>query len=278
MRAPWPLRLLLGAAVVAIVAWSLAPFLWQIITSLKSPHEVVRVPPTYWPETASFASYVRIFTTRPFATYIVNSLIVAAGTTALCTVLGTLAAYAFARLRLPGGEWATRAILFISLFPATILVVPLYRLIQAAGLLNQPLGLILPYTALNLPLSIWVLTTFFKQVPADIEEAAQMDGFSRWGILWRIIFPLSAPAIATTAILVFIFSWNEFLLALTFMSRDAARTVPVGIALLSGVTVYEVPWDQISAAVVITTLPVVAMVLAFQRRIIEGLTAGAVKG
>ena len=120
--------------------------------------------------------------------------------------------------------------------------------------------------------------TFFKQIPMDIEEAAQVDGMSRWGILWKIVMPMSAPAVASNAILIFIFSWNEFLLALTFMSRDAARTVPVGIAMLSGVTVYEVPWDQISAAVVVTTLPVVAMALAFQKRIIEGLSAGAVKG
>lgn len=278
MRTRGPGRLLFAVAVGAVVVWSLAPFLWQVVTSIKPSDELTRVPPTYWPLHPTLASYWRIFQTRPFAVYILNSFIVSVGTTALCTALGTLAAYAFARLDLPGGRWAVRAILAMSLFPGTLLVVPLYKMIQTVGLLNNPLGLILPYTALNLPFSIWVLMTFFKQIPSDIEEAAQVDGFSRWGTLWRIIFPLSAPAVATTAILVFIFSWNEFLLALTFMSRDAARTVPVGIAMLSGVTIYEVPWDQISAAVVLTTLPVVAMVLAFQRRIIEGLTAGAVKG
>ena len=223
-------------------------------------------------------SYLRIFQTRPFAVYMRNSFVIGLGTTALCTILGTLAAYAFARLNLPGGGWAVKGILLVAIFPPTLLIVPLYKLIQALGLLNQPLALILPYTALNLPFAIWVLMTFFKQIPKDIEEAAWVDGFTRWGVLWKIIFPLAAPAVATTAILIFIFSWNEFLLALTFISQDHARTVPVGIALLSGVTVYEVPWDQISAAVVLTTLPVVAMVLAFQRRIIEGLTAGAVKG
>lgn len=271
-------RLSFAAAIVAVAAWSLAPFLWQLITSLKSPAEVLAIPPTYWPAHPSVSSYARIFTTRPFATYIVNSLIVALGTTVLCTALGALAAYAFARLKLPGGKWALNAILLVALFPPTLLVVPLKQLIQSAGLLNNLLSLILSYTALNLPFAIWVLMTFFKQVPMDIEEAAQVDGFTRWGMLWKIVFPLSAPAVATTAILIFIFSWNEFLLALTFISRDSVRTVPVGIALLSGVTVYEVPWDQISAAVVVTTLPVVLMVLAFQKRIIEGLTAGAVKG
>jgi len=271
-------KLLYLAAILAATAWSLAPFLWQLITSLKSQAEVMAIPPTYWPREPSLASYARIFTTRPGAGDIQNSRLDAAGTTFLCTFLGALAAYALSRLRLPGGKWALRAILLVALFPPTLLVVPLKQLVQGAGLLNNPLSLILSYAALNLPFAIWVLMSFFRQVPADIEEAAQVDGFSRWGLLWRIILPLSAPAVATTAILVFIFSWNEFLLALTFLSRDSARTVPVGIALLSGVTVYEVPWDQISAAVVVTTLPVVAMVLAFQKRIIEGLTAGAVKG
>lgn len=271
-------RVGIGLCVFLIAAWSLAPFLWQVITSLKPPAEVASVPPTYWPSSPTIASYFKIFENRPFAAYILNSFLVATGTTVLCTGIGTLAAYAFARLSLPGGKWAVRAILLVALFPPTILVVPLYKLIKAFGLLNNPFGLVLPYTALNLPFTIWVLMTFFKRIPRDIEEAAAVDGLSRWGTLVKIIFPLSAPAVATTGILVFIFSWNEFLLALTFMSRDAARTVPVGIALLSGVTVYEVPWDQISAAVVLTTIPVVLMVLAFQRRIIEGLTAGAVKG
>lgn len=271
-------KALFYAAIAAVCVWSLAPFLWQLITSLKTPAEVIASPPTYWPRELSFDSYFKIFKTRPFATYIFNSLVVATGTTVLTTVLGTLAAYAFARLPMPGGRYAVNAILFISLFPATLLVIPLKRLIQQLHLINNPLSLILSYTALNLPFAIWVLMTFFKQIPKDLEEAAQVDGFSRWGVLWKIIFPLSAPAIATTGILIFIFAWNEFVLALTFISQDSARTVPVGIALLSGVTLYEVPWDQISAAVVMTTLPVVAMVLAFQRRIIEGLTAGAVKG
>lgn len=271
-------RLFFGGAVAAIVLWSLAPFLWQVITSLKPAAEVVSVPPTYWPSDATVSSYFKIFHTRPFALYILNSFIVALGTTFFCTIAGTSAAYAFARLDLPGGGWAVKGILFVALFPPTILIIPLFRIIGSLGLLNNPFGLILPYTAMNLPFSIWVLMTFFKQIPKDIEEAAAVDGFTRWGTLWKIIFPLSAPAVATTAILIFIFSWNEFLIALKFMSRDSARTVPVGIAMLSGVSSYEVPWDQISAAVVLTTLPVVAMVLAFQKRIIEGMTAGAVKG
>ena len=266
------------ACVACVALWSLAPFLWQLLTSLKPAAEVAAVPPTYWPSRLDFTSYTSMWKARPFATYMLNSLIVGLGTTVLATGIGAAAAYAFSRLRLPGGGAALNVILGLSLFPGTILIVPLKQLVQQTGLLNNPLSLIVSYTALNLPFSIWVLKTFFDQLPRDLEEAAWIDGMSRWQTLTSIVLPLSAPALATTAILIFIFSWNEFLIALTVMSKDSARTVPVGIAMLSGVTVYEVPWGQIAAAVVVTTLPVVAMVLAFQRRIVEGMTAGAVKG
>ena len=278
MRKSATALVVLYLAAAAVAFWSLAPFLWQFITSIKTPAETLASPPTYWPSVPTLASYAKIFAQRPFGRYMLNSLLVALGTTATCTILGTLAAYALSRPRLAGTHVVMATLLVISLFPPTLVVVALKRLVVQAGLLNSLWSLILSYAALNLPFAIFVLRTFFLQVPQDIEEAAQVDGFSRWGTLWKIIFPLSAPAVATTAILVFIFSWNEFLLALAFISRDSARTVPAGIALLSGVTVYEVPWDQISAAVVVTTLPVVAMVLAFQRRILQGLTAGGVKG
>ncbi len=271
-------RALFALAVAAVAAWSLAPFMWQAITSLKPAAEVAAVPVRYWPSVLDFSSYAQVFKARPFATYIWNSFVVGVGTTALTTALGVCAAYAFSRLGLPGGRAALIGILGLSLFPGTVLIVPLKMLATKAGLLNTRAGLVIAYTALNLPFAIWVLKAFFDRLPKDVEEAAWLDGLSRWQTLWKIVLPLSAPAVATTAILVFIFSWNEFLIAQTLVSRDAARTVPVGIAMLSGVTVYEVPWGQIAAAVVVTTLPVVAMVLAFQRRIVEGLTAGAVKG
>ncbi|OGS37496.1 MAG: hypothetical protein A2506_09010 [Elusimicrobia bacterium RIFOXYD12_FULL_66_9] len=271
-------RVLFGLAVLAVAGWSLAPFLWQVITSLKPAAEAAAVPVLYWPSRLDASSYAMIFKARPFAAYIWNSIVVGLGTTFFTTALGASAAYAFSRLRLPGGRAALAGILFLSLFPGTILIVPLKYLAVRAGLLNSRWALVLTYTALNLPFAIWVLKTFFDRLPRDVEEAAWIDGLSRWQTLWRIVLPLSAPAVATTAILVFIFSWNEFLIAQTLISRDAARTVPVGIAMLSGVTVYEVPWGQIAAAVVVTTLPVIVLVLAFQRRIVEGLTAGAVKG
>lgn len=271
-------RALFAAIVALIVGHSLWPFLWQVLTSLKAPDEIFAIPPTLLPTRPSLASYAQVFTLRPFVRYVLNSLLVAVGTTILTLGLGAPAAYAVARLRARGGELLLRAGLVGALLPPIVFVLPLYEGIRALGLLNHPLALIVPYTALNLPLTLWMLTSFFRQLPSELEEAARIDGFSRVGVLRHIILPLAAPALATAAILVAIFSWNEFLLALTFMTADQWRTVPVGMAMLSGVTEFEVPWDQISAAVVVTTLPVVLLVLGLQRRIIAGLTAGGIKG
>ncbi|MBI3078606.1 MAG: carbohydrate ABC transporter permease [Deltaproteobacteria bacterium] len=271
-------RALFAAVVALIVGHSLWPFLWQAITSLKAPAEIFAIPPTLLPTQPSLEGYTKVFTLRPFVRYVLNSLLVAVGTTILTLGLGAPAAYAVARLRARGGELLLRAGLVGALLPPIVFVLPLYEGIRALGLLNHPLALIVPYTALNLPLTLWMLTSFFRQLPSELEEAARIDGFSRVGVLRHIILPLAAPALATAAILVAIFSWNEFLLALTFMTADQWRTVPVGMAMLSGVTEFEVPWDQISAAVVVTTLPVVLLVLGLQRRIIAGLTAGGIKG
>jgi multiple sugar transport system permease protein len=261
-----------------IIFHSLWPFLWEVITSLKASKEVFCIPPTYIPHELSFESYREVFTQRPFLRYIINSTIIASGTTLLCITISALAGYGLARLKPRGGEIQMRLILVVALFPPIILVIPLYEVIYLFGLMNNPIALIVPYTAINLPFGVWVLTSFFRQIPKEIEDAAKVDGFSRGKILTKIILPLSAPALATTSILIFIFAWNEFLFALTFMRQEIARTVPVGIAMLSGVSAYEIPWGQISAAIVTTTLPLVLVVLALQRRIIHGLTAGAVKG
>lgn len=271
-------KILFVTAVLLIVAFSLAPFAWQVLTSVKPRHEVLKVPPTYLPSEVSCENYADIFTARPFGRYILNSLIIAVGATLLALAAGAPAAYALARLRIRGAGALLKLILVGALFPHIVYLLPLYEVVRALHLMNNPLSLIVPYAALNLPFVVWVLYSFFRQMPKDIEEAALVDGFSRAGILARIVIPISAPALATTAILVFIFAWNEFLLALTFMTRDSARTVPVGIAMLRGATIYEIPWGQISAAIVITTVPVVIVVLALQKRIVQGLTAGAVKG
>lgn len=265
-------------AVAALVLFSLGPFLWSVLTSLKPAGELFRVPPTWIPRSPSLDNYRDVFDQRPFARYMLNSLLVATVSTLLTLAAAAPAAYAIARLRLRGAALAEKAILAFALFPPAVLLVPLFVAAREAGALNSRMGVAVVHAALNLPFAVWSLASFFRAFPAEIEDAARVDGFSRAGVLLRVVLPVSAPALAATAILVFIFSWNEFVIALTFLTRDELRTVPVGVAMLSGVTVYEIPWGQISAAVVITTLPVVAAVLAFQRGIVRGLSAGAVKG
>jgi multiple sugar transport system permease protein len=271
-------RAVFVTAVALIALYSLAPFAWQVLTSFKPRDEVLRVPPTYLPSEISLQNYADIFRARPFARYILNSIIIAGGATLLSLAAGAPAAYALARLKIRGSGAILKLILVGALFPHIVYLLPLYELVRAAHLMNNPISLMIIYASLNLPFVVWILRSFFAQMPGEIEEAALVDGFSRAGILTRIVIPISAPALATTAILIFIFAWNEFLFALTIMTQDFMRTVPVGIAMLRGVTVYEIPWGQISAAIVLTTTPVVVMVLALQRRIVQGLTAGAIKG
>ena len=260
------------------VLWCLAPFAWQIITSLKANAEISALPVTYIPHHPGLQHYDALFVRKSFARYLLNSFIVSSSSTILCVGISALAAYSFSRLRLRGARRMLAALVVISLFPPIIFFFPLYEMIRAAGLMNNPLALIIPYTTFNLPFSIIVLATFFRGVPGEIEDAAKMDGVGRLQLLWRIILPLSAPALATTAILVFIFAWNEFLFALTFMTNDRMKTVTAGIATLSGTTVHETPWGPIAAAVVVSTIPLILLVAVFQRRIIQGLTAGAAKG
>lgn len=271
-------RALFGTLLLLAIAWSVGPFLWSVLTSLKTPEELFKAPPTYLPRALSLDSYTGVFERRPFGLYLLNSLIVAAGSTLLVLLLAAPAAHRLARMRKSRATPIERGFLLFALFPPAVLLVPLFTAARTLGLTNSPIGLIIVHAAINIPFAVWSLTAFFRQLPAEVEEAGRIDGFTSAGVLTRIVLPLAAPALAATGILVFIFSWNEFVIALTFIQRDSLRTVPVGISMLSGATVYEIPWGQISAAVVMTTLPVVVAVLALQRWILSGLTAGAVKG
>jgi ABC-type glycerol-3-phosphate transport system permease component len=205
-----------------------------------------------------------------------NSIVVAGSTTIFCVVVGSLAAYALARLRFRGKAIILGFILAVSMFPQISIVSPLYLMLRALGLINTYPGLILPYLTFAMPLTVWLLVGYFRQLPPDLEEAALVDGASRWQSFVRVRLPLSVPGLATTAIVTFIYSWNEFLFALSFTVGPDRQTVPVAIALFRGQ--YQVPWGEILAAAVVATVPVAAMVLIFQRRIVQGLTAGAVKG
>jgi multiple sugar transport system permease protein len=251
------------------------PVLWQFLTSLKPDAELTRIPPIL-PGHPTGVHYEAIFTSHPMLRLILNSAIVSASTTLFSLAIGSLCAFALAALKMRWKLLLLGVVLTVSMFPPIATVSPLYIIIRALGLRDTWWALIATYTTFSLPLSIWILTNFFRQIPREIYLAARVDGCSPFQAFRRVLLPLSAPGVAATAILVFISSWNEFLFALTFTSTTASRTIPVGIALFPGL--HEVPWGDIAAASIVATIPLVVLVFAFQRRIIEGLTAGAIKG
>jgi trehalose/maltose transport system permease protein len=262
--------------VVAVIFYAVFPFYYAILSSLKSGSELFRVD--YFPLAWNFDNYVGVFRDNPFATNIWNSVLVSFATVALSLFLGLTAAYALARIKFRGRGLLLLTILGVSMFPQVAVLSGMFQMIRALGLYNQLPGLVLSYMIFTLPFTVWVLTTFMRELPKELEEAAIMDGASSWVILTRVFMPLMWPALVTTGLLAFIAAWNEFLFALTFILTNEQRTVPVGIALMSGASVHELPWGNIMAASVIVTVPLVVLVLIFQRRIVSGLTAGAVKG
>ena len=264
-----------GLALAALVLLTAFPFYWALVASV-TPEATLFREPSLWPAEPILDHYRALFGERDFWTPIRNSLIVAGATTALCVSLGALAAYALARLDFPGKTAILGFILAVTMFPQISIVSPLYLLLRALRLIDTYPGLILPYITFAMPLAVWLLVGFFRQLPLEVEEAALVDGASRWRTFMHVVLPLAAPGLATTAILTFIYSWNEFLFALSFTLGPQRQTVPVAIALFRGQ--YQVPWGQILAASVVATAPVAVLVLAFQRRIVQGLTAGAVKG
>lgn len=260
---------------IIVGLYCLGPSLWQLITSLKLEVELTRLPPIL-PQEPTTMNYISIFKGHPFLRIMANSLIVATSTTILSLVIGSLAAFAIAKLNIKGKGLILAFVLSVSMFPPIATVSPLYIIIGALKLRDTPLALIMIYTTFSLPLTIWVLNSFFREIPNEIYLASRVDGCTPLQSFYKIILPLSAPGLFATAILVFIFSWNEFLFALTFTSTVASRTIPVGIALFPGL--HEMPWGEIAAASAVVTMPVIILAFAFQRRIIEGLTAGAIKG
>ncbi len=274
MRTPGE-KLLFGLSASLVVFLSLAPFLWFVLTSLKSQGQVTAIPPTLWPE-GSLHFYRAAFSQYGLLHFLGNSLVVAGLTTIITVSVAIFAAYALARLRLRWSGAVLGLLLAVGMFPQTSLAGPVWRILQSMGWLNTYQGLVLPYVTLTLPLGVWILTIFFRELPRELEGAALIDGCNRWQVLWRVILPLSAPGVFTASILVFIYAWNEFFFALLIMSERARQTLPVGIALFQGQ--YTMPWGEIAAASTMATLPLVIMVLLFQRRIVSGLSAGAIKG
>jgi multiple sugar transport system permease protein len=271
-------KIVLPLSVFLIVVFFMGPVLWQVLTSFKVNADISAVPSVYFPTQLTLEHYQSLFIRRPFTFYIFNSAFVSLTSTVLALALGAPAAYALARMRLPGEKIILAAVLIVTLFPAVLLFLGLLEVVRVTHLGNNYLALILPYTAINLPLTILVMRSFFQQLPKDLEDSARVDGYNTVQMLIKIVLPMTLPALVTTGILTFISAWNEFIFALTFITRESMKTIPVATAQLSGASVFEIPYGPIAAATVLGTLPLVVLVLLFQRKIVQGLTAGAVKG
>jgi trehalose/maltose transport system permease protein len=264
------------ALVVAIVLFSVFPFYYAILTSFEVGTAIFEI--NYLPTSISLENYVGVFSTGTFPRNLLNSVFVASTVVILALFIAITASYALARVRFRGRGLLLMTILAVSMFPQIAVLAGLFELVRFFGLHNTLWSLIFSYTIFTLPFTVWVLTTFMRDLPIEIEEAAVVDGATPWIIISKVFLPLMWPALVTTGLLAFIGAWNEFLFALTFTSSNEMRTVPVAIGLLSGATQYEVPWGPIMAASVIVTIPLIVLVLIFQRKIISGLTAGGVKG
>ena len=262
--------------VAVIILYAVFPFYYAIVTSLKAGSELFSV--NYFPMTWNWGNYVSVFREQPFAYNLLNSVLVSFSVVALSLFFGVTAAFALGRVQFRGRGFLLLTVLGVSMFPQVAVLSGMFELIRGFGLYNNLLGLVISYMIFTLPFTVWVLTTFMRDLPKELEEAAIMDGAGPWEIIFKVFLPLMWPALVTTGLLAFIAAWNEFLFALTFTLTNDQRTVPVAIALISGASQYELPWGNIMAASVIVTLPVLVLVLIFQRRIVSGLTAGAVKG
>jgi len=271
-------KVTLTLAVVFVLIWCIFPFYWAVVSSLKPNIELFDPNPTLIPKNPTFSNYVKVFAERPFHVNIWNSIVVSGITTLTTLIFGSFAGYAIARLQMKGKAFVMALILSVSMFPQISILGSLFVILRKLGMINTYQGLILPYVAITLPLTTWILQNFFRDLPKEIEEAAAIDGCSRLRTLFQIVFPMSAPGLVATGLLTFITAWNEFLFAFTFMQKPEYYTVPVAIAMFAGRTQYEQPWGQLMAAAVIVTAPLVVLVLLFQNRIISGLSAGAVKG
>ncbi len=268
----------LGISSIPIILYSIVPILWMLSLSLKPSSDLA--DGKFIPSQISWSNYSLILTGGAkdlFLPALANSIVVCLSATVISVVLATFAAYAIARLDFPGKKLILTTALAVSIFPVISLVTPIYNLWRAIGLFDTQIGLIIPYLSLTLPISIWTLSAFFKQIPWEMEQAAQVDGATNWQAFHKVIVPLAAPGVFTTAIISFFIAWNDFVFAISLTS-EKARTVPAALAFFTGASQFEQPTGAICAAAVIVTIPVVILVLFFQRRIVAGLTSGAVKG
>jgi multiple sugar transport system permease protein len=261
---------------VLIMFYALLPVAWIVSLSFKAGDDITNQK--FWPTSWSFENYDIVFSSDLFTTALRNSVGISLIATAISVVLAMLAAYAIARLEFPGKSLILGVALAITVFPIIAIATPLFNLWRTIGLYDTWLGLIIPYLSFSLPLSIYVLSAFFREIPWEMEQAAQVDGATSWQAFRKVIVPLAAPGVFTAAILTFFAIWNDFIFGITLTSSEAARPVPAALAFFSGASQFSQPTAPIAAASVVVTIPVVILVLAFQQKIVAGLTNGAVKG
>ncbi|MFC4452966.1 carbohydrate ABC transporter permease [Deinococcus sonorensis] len=269
-------RTLFYLLVVVIAFYLLFPFFWALLTSFKRAGDLFLLPLQFITAPFTLSNYAQVLANPAFQRALLFSLIVAVGAVAVSLLIGSFAAYSLGRFRFRGKATILYIILGVSVFPQIAVLGGLFTVIRAGGVYNNPIGLIFSYLIFTIPFTVWVLTSFVRDIPGELEEAALMDGATPLQTLFRVLFPVMTPALVTTGLLAFINCWNEYLFALTFMSSN--RTVPVVIANYSGASQYDQPWGPIMAASIVVTVPLIALVLYFQRNIVSGLTAGAVKG
>jgi trehalose/maltose transport system permease protein len=277
-------KILFWLLILFILFYTLFPFYWAIVSSLTADSQLFNTPASYWPSTIDWSHYQFVLRNDDFIRALQNSVVVSVGTVIIALLLGSLAAYALGRFQFRGRTAVLYIVLSMTMFPSVAILGSLFLMIRGEWFLNTPnlyntrIALVITYLIFTLPFTVWVMTQFFKAMPGELEEAALVDGAGPMRVFWQILLPLAAPGLVTTGLLAFIAAWNEFLFALTFTNNYDARTVQVAISQFSGRSQFELPFANRMAASVIVTLPLIILVLIFQRKILAGLTAGAVKG
>jgi trehalose/maltose transport system permease protein len=273
-----PLRIIFWVLIAVIFLYTVFPFYWAIRSALTPDSDLFVTPVQYFPIHPTLDNFRSVLSDGDFLTALKNSAIVAGSTTLLALVIGSSAAYALGRLKFSGRTVMLYAVLSMTIFPQIAILGALYTMLNDFGLYNHLEALVLSYMIFTLPFTVWVLTGFFRGLPRELEESAYVDGASPFETFWRVMLPLVAPGLVTTGLLAFIAAWNEFLYALSFTETPDEHTVPVAITAFQGKSSFQVPWGEIMAATVVVTVPLIVLVLIFQRKILAGLTAGAVKG
>ena len=267
---------LIALGAIVLVAICLFPFVWMALSSIKTLAELYTVPPRWWPDEPTLRNYTHVIFASNIPRYFINSLVITLGATGLALLFAIFASYGFASFEFPGKPFWQAFILIGQLLPTAAIIVPLFITLRVLGLVNTYWGLILIYMIITLPLSVWMLTSYFRAIPRELEEAAIIDGASRLGVLFRITLPLSLPGIVAVVIYAFVTTWNEFIFALCFATDTRVKTLPIGLAEFS--TEFNTDWGAVMAASVVMTIPIVLLFLVFQKLFVSGLMAGATKG